>query len=161
MEKNHDLFWQSAQKKMSEHAAKHGHALEYLEGALQFLVDFLRCPLTGEEWEKYLTRLATYPRVKLEMLTEYTGHISGVWKYLDEVRTDHERESARAEMGSYKQLPHKPRPDIAKDVLQHYTALLAADPHKRDEVERQGIAALREKYPGINFQCGRPGNRTQ
>jgi len=54
----------------------------------------------------------------------------------------------------------EPKSSIAKDTLAHcYTMLdnIHSDEDK-DRIEREFVAAMRTKYPRVNWQCGRKGN---
>lgn len=156
-----NLFLLSAKKRMSEHASAHGHDLEYLEGALEWLMRFTRAQLNAEDRESYLMRLATYPKSKLLMLTDFNGRLSEVWKFLDDVRIQPERiESPREEIGySQKQLEHNPRKEMAKDCFAYIKRLFGTEEVKeQDQIEREFVLAMREKYPAYTWIATRKTN---
>lgn len=158
-------FLQSVRMKIDEQAKKHGHDLEFLEGALEWLISFTRSQLSGEEREKFLMRLATYPQSKLLKLTDFDGHLSQVWKYLDDIRFQPETYSAREEQqGSYKRVTdpsgNDRRKEMAHRCTEHIKKMMSfgwskEDQLAADECERNFVIAMKEKYPHLSWMAGR------
>ncbi len=99
--------------------------------------------------------LAVHPKWKLLKLDEFTGSFfSEVWEYLEELKPE------PAGMPEYLKALPEPKTNIAQDCLAHVKKLLGeGTKEEKDQWEREGIAALRKKYPAQVWACGRAGNK--
>lgn len=149
-------FTREMLRKLNESSKRYGHDLEFLEGALDWIVNQTKAKLTEEERFQYLLKLSTYPRSKLLSLDAFGGaHITHVWSYLDAVHV----QLPNALEFAVKELP-EPKSNIARDTFEHYKRMMAATgdiPYTLDEhekkwaVEIEGLKELHKKYPNGGF----------
>lgn len=127
--------------------------LAYAEEVLDFLLTFTQTQLNGEDRERWIIRLSTVPPWKFQKLGEFTSpYLNEVWKFFDEFKQAPEAYKAPA-------LP-EPKSTIAKDALAHIKKITGEGSREsKDQWEREGIAALRKKYPAHAWTCGRAGNK--
>ena len=162
-------FISEMSKKLSESSRRYGHDLEYLEGALEWILNQTKAKLSNEDERlQHLLKLSTYPRAKLMMLSEFSGsYFPEVWGYLDTVRIPEVRYDRMA-------LP-APSPDtrgLAADMEEHsrlvhsieidptfphssdpkrYAKERALNVEKKHRIELESLARLHKKYPGAGF----------
>jgi len=115
----------------------------------------------------FLAKLSVYPRSKLRTLLNFSGYISGVWKYLDEVSPDDDG-SVRADLGystagsDAKMLDysHETNSEMAKDFGEHHrmvASFIGDGPMQPDQkknilrAERDSYKRLQEKYPNAGI----------
>lgn len=128
--------------------------LEYAEEALDFLLLFTQAQLSAEDRERWIVRLSTVPVWKLQKLDEFTSpYLNEVWRFFDTLIVYPYREQHKEP----EQLP-EPKSNIAKDALAHIKKITGdGSKEQKDQWEREGIMALRKKYPHLTWKCGRKG----
>ena len=127
----------------------------YCVGVLAYLESMTGKKLEDMAAELWINRLSKYSKTKLHRLSEYTGDLNNnVFKFLDELRDGH-----TGALNEYKALP-EPKSSIGKDCVA-YMAKLRLDEYageSGDKLEREFMAAMKIKYPRVNWVCGRRGN---
>lgn len=128
--------------------------LAYAEEVLDFLLTFTQTQLNSEDRERWIIRLSTVPAWKFQKLGEFTSpYLNEVWKFFDELRP------ASTVFHAPKALP-APTSSIGKDVLAHVEKIMGnGSKEQKDQWEREGITALRKKYPAHTWTCGRSANK--
>lgn len=166
MEKYMDSpFMKEMLNKLSQAATRHGHSLDNIESALEWVVAERKLKLTPEERVQYQAMLAGYPYWKILKVSEYHGPISGLWKFLDDLQP--ELENAREQIASYKQIeyPSPERREIInqgmKDVFQYTQLIPKLPPKEADAYEREFYDYMRKTYPWTGeWKCVRKANQT-
>lgn len=82
-----DPFTSEMLIKMKNRALRYGHSLEFIEGAMEWLINQTRAVMTPRERLQATVQLAAYPHWKLLKLDEFTGAFSGVFAYLDALQS--------------------------------------------------------------------------
>ncbi len=150
-----DPFLKEMLNNVSKQSAVHGHSLEFLEGALEWLMTFTRTKLTEKERVQYLAKLSTYPKWKLMKLDEFNDSLSRVFVFLDALRQEPER---------FKALPEPDRAprsiEIARDFNAHIQKWCSGIGRPKKETpearrkrlleEQESYRALDRKYPDLH-----------
>ena len=148
-----DQFMNEMQKQMSDHARRLGHTLEFLEGALGWIVRQTKATMEPKERLQALLKLSQVPRWKLLRIVEFSSpFMNEIWKFFDELRLVPETYVAPA--------LEEPKSGIAADCRK-YTDRLLGDKlsnTEKDKLELDFVTAMREKYPRLRWTCGRKAN---
>ena len=150
-------------KKLNESNKRYAHDLDFLEGALDWIVNQTKAKLTEEERLQALVKLSTYPKSRIMELSEFSGaHFPNVWNFLDTVRVP-EKHGVQREA-----LPEPPS-TLFRDFMEHMRIVNKAmdyepkHPHSYDPeafeaerlevirrkraIEYKSLMALHSKYP--------------
>ena len=135
-------FISEMSKRLSESSKRYGHDLDFLEGALDWVINQTKEKMTEDERMQALLKLSTYPKQKIMMISEFNEtHFKDIWKYLDTVRVPEQHVS------SPKQLP-APHRNIAND-LKRVMGLVTGSKDKKEIYAE--FMKLHEKYPYSGF----------
>ena len=127
--------------------------LHYLRSVVLHLEAISGRKLDAGEKLSWTVRLKTYPKWKIERLSEYIGPLNHkVLEFLETTQMPPEYHAPMLEAP-------KGMSEVGKDVLAHVRRLFAAKTHdEKVRVEREHVLAMRKKYPHLEWHGGMKEN---
>jgi hypothetical protein len=167
-EENLNPFTSEMLTKLQESSRRQMHDLDFLNGALDWIVNQTKVKLTVDERFQGLLKLSIYPKAKLLELNDFSGsYYPAVWEYLDNVRIP------EPHVTPHIALPAPETKNAMRDLLTHMRMVNAAmeytpkHPHSLDPVayeaerqevirrkrklERDSLMRLHKKYPHCKY----------
>ena len=155
-----DPFLNEILQNAKEQSRERGYSLEYLEGALDWILSMTRVKLDETDRARHLAKLSTYPHWKIKRISDFNGYFSELYKFLEGLQPD--IESVRAVFPDAVLLEDhqgKGNDEMAKDFFSYIKRLFGTqDRTERAKIERAHILRMRAKYPGHSWKAGMKGN---
>jgi len=149
-----DPFMTALKNKADKLNSVHGHSLEFLEGAADWICHQTKTIQNDKERAQLLIKLSSYPKWRLLEIDKFSGYFAEVFKYLDSLQ--YKEPATELPPG----LPEPPT-TLAKDCLQYVGRLFddKLDSKAKDKIEVTFVNKMRKKYPNQTWMCGRKGNK--
>jgi hypothetical protein len=181
-ELSNDPFLKEMLNNANDQSKARGYSLEYLEGALDWVLSITRTKLDETDRARHLVKLSMYPHWKIKKIGEFSGYFSELYKYLDGLHAEPEYFKPIREVFPDAYLLEdqggKNNDRMAKDVFAHIKKmselmgnfrpsklyLKDRDPEryeqereewlkKKRQVEKAGLEELDRKYPHATFNA--------
>ena|SRR3990172_6594657 len=83
-----NLFTSEILKNARRQSMAQGHSLEFMEGALEFLLTKTQKKLDEKERAQFLVMLSKYPKWKLLQIDGFSGSLGQIFTFLDAIQSE-------------------------------------------------------------------------